>query len=128
MLASYAAVICDTEKLWPSICAYPLPFLNLDFTRPTRFAAVYFPAWFITGEVEASVSYKGVQVRSIPDFLISNQSNPFSSLQVNGRAWFNNTCVNHVMLRTAFSSSLGKCPLVISQVSFILSLHVSRLF
>ena len=50
---------------WSSLGAL-VPFLNIDFLRPTRFSAVYFPAWFVTGEVEANVTYKGIQVRSIP--------------------------------------------------------------
>jgi hypothetical protein len=53
------------KKLLPSIGASILPFLNFDFLRPARFSAVYFPAWLVTGEVEASVTYKGIQVRSI---------------------------------------------------------------
>ena len=66
LLASWAAVTCNLGKLLPSLLAYPLPFLNLGFLRPARFSAAYFPAWFITGEVEARITYKGVRVRSIP--------------------------------------------------------------
>jgi hypothetical protein len=64
-----AFLTCNREKIWPSIggALQVIPFLNHDFLRPARFSAVYFPAWFVTGEVEASVTYKGTQVRSISD-------------------------------------------------------------
>lgn len=68
-LAPLASVTCSNfRKVWPSIGAFTLPFVNFDFLRPARFSAVYFPAWIVTGEVEASVIYKGVQVRSITIF------------------------------------------------------------
>ena len=70
LLSPYAALACNLGKIWPSIGAsigvFSLSFLNFDFLRPTRFSAVYFPAWIVNGEVEASVTYKGFQVRSIP--------------------------------------------------------------
>ena len=56
---------CNLRKMLPSIGAHALPFLNFDFLRPVRFSAVYFPAWFVNGEVEANVTYKGIQVRYI---------------------------------------------------------------
>jgi len=58
-------VACDFQKMLPSLGAHVLPFLNFDFLRPARFSAVYFPAWFVNGEVEANVTYKGIQVHSI---------------------------------------------------------------
>ena len=70
MLAPLAAATCaDVGKMWPSLGAFTLPFLNFDFLRPVRFSAVYFPAWFVTGEVEASFTYKDEQVRSITFYL-----------------------------------------------------------
>ena len=74
MLSPHAAMTCDLGKVWSSLGAYPLKsFINFDFLRPARFSAVYFPAWFVTGEVEASVTYKGIQVRSIFRFLNLDQ-------------------------------------------------------
>jgi hypothetical protein len=68
LLSPFAAAACvnDKRKIMSSFGAFFLPFLNFDFLRPVRFSAVYFPAWIVTGEVEANVTYKGVQVRSIP--------------------------------------------------------------
>ena len=63
-----ATLICTSNfggKWWSPLGAL-VPFLNVNFLRPTRFSAVYFPAWFVSGEVEANVTYKGVQVRSNP--------------------------------------------------------------
>ena len=65
-MAPWAAMTCDLGKIWPSLFSHPPSFLNLNFLRPARFSAVYFPAWFVTGEVEARITYKGFQVRSIP--------------------------------------------------------------
>ena len=64
-LSPFAALTCEIGRFWPSFGACILPSLNFDFLRPARFSAVYFPAWFVTGEVEARVTYKGLQVRSI---------------------------------------------------------------
>jgi hypothetical protein len=70
MLAPWAAATCShLGKMWPSLGAFALPFLNFDFLRPVRMSAAYFPAWFVTGEVEASLIYKGVEVRTITNFL-----------------------------------------------------------
>ena len=67
MLAPFAALTCSHYgKILPSIASIFLPFLNINSMRPVRFSAVYFPAWFVTGEVEASVTYDGVQVHPIP--------------------------------------------------------------
>ncbi|KAF8954611.1 hypothetical protein BDZ97DRAFT_1928054 [Flammula alnicola] len=33
----------------------------LEYKRPTRFSAVYFPAWILNAEIEAKVTYKGYQ-------------------------------------------------------------------
>ena len=63
LLSVWASLTCNVAKFWPSVGALALPFLNFDFLRPARFSAVYFPAWFVTGEVEASITYKGFQVR-----------------------------------------------------------------
>jgi hypothetical protein len=62
MLTVFASMICDPQNYLSFFGAYlSLPFCN-SF-RPARFSAVYFPAWFVNGEVEASITYKGVQVR-----------------------------------------------------------------
>ena len=47
--------------------------------------------------------------RSVP-FLLLNQFSSISLLQVKGSAWFENRCVNHTVLLTALSSSLGFFP------------------
>lgn len=65
LLSPFAAVACNFRKMLPSIGAHALPFFNFDFLRPARFSAVYFPAWFVNGEVEADVTYKGIQVCSV---------------------------------------------------------------
>jgi hypothetical protein len=66
LLSPWAAFISgNMKKVWPS-AATIIPFLDLGYLRPARFHAVYFPAWFVTADVEASVTYKGTQVRSIP--------------------------------------------------------------
>lgn len=64
-------------KVLPSFGAFAFPFLGFDFFRPARFSAVYFPAWFVTGEVEANLTYQGVQVRSIPVSCFSISINPY---------------------------------------------------
>ena len=64
ILAPFAAAVTGNFREIPSSLGALVPFLNIDFFRPARFSAVYFPAWFVTGEVEANVTYKGVQVRS----------------------------------------------------------------
>ena len=128
MLSTWASLTCNIRKFWPSVGALALPFLNFDFLRPARFSAVYFPAWFVTGEVEASVSYKGVQVRSISVCLFRINLILFHLLQFKESAWFDNTCVNHIMLRTTLFFLTWIFPLVISQVTSSLSLFIFRLF
>ena len=68
-VAPLAAMTCSTyREALLSIASFARPSLNLEWFRPARFSAVYFPAWFVTGEVEASVIYKGDLVRSITIF------------------------------------------------------------
>jgi len=74
----------------PSIGAHALPFLNFDFLRPVRFSAVYFPAWFVNGEVEANVTYKGIQGKET--------------------AWFENTYIPGSDMAVLSAAPL-KCPI-----------------
>ncbi|KAF8808730.1 hypothetical protein BYT27DRAFT_7337705 [Phlegmacium glaucopus] len=90
LLSPLAAAACNFRKMLPSIGAYALPFLNFDFLRPVRLSAVYFPAWFVNGEVEANVTYKGIQ---------SNET-----------AWFENTYIPGSDMAVLSAAPL-RCPL-----------------
>ena len=107
-LSIFGSTTCNIQKLLPSFGAHYLPFLNFDFVRPVRFSAVYFPAWFVNGEVEANITYKGAQVRSIFCFIFLGLSwycyraRRLSGLRI--RAWTISCCV------LLSSSSLGIFP------------------
>lgn len=61
-MAKWAAVICDGLNGSAALSALAtfLPFV--DYKRPTRFSAAYFPAWVINAEVEVDVSVRGSEV------------------------------------------------------------------
>jgi len=89
LLSPFAAVACNFRKMLPSIGAHALPIFNFDFLRPARFSAVYFPAWFVNGEVEADVTYKGIQSKET--------------------AWFENTYIPGSDM-TVLSAAPLRCP------------------
>ncbi|KAF8969720.1 hypothetical protein BDZ97DRAFT_214933 [Flammula alnicola] len=67
-MAAHAALLCfcDNATMATSVVIDLLPsFLStpsfLEYKRPTRFSAVYFPAWILNAEIEAKVTYKGYQ-------------------------------------------------------------------
>ena len=106
-MSPLAALACDPAKAWPSFLKFIMPFLNINFLRPTRFSAVYFPAWFVNGEVEARITYENFQeVRSIYSFVYSRF---ICFLQVKLSALFEDTCVIHICV-SSFSSSPGNSP------------------
>jgi hypothetical protein len=68
-LSIFAATACNIRKVPSSVAAFFFPFLNVEPMRPVRISAVYFPTWFVNGEVEANITYKGIQVCSFFCFI-----------------------------------------------------------
>ncbi|KAF8149983.1 hypothetical protein B0H34DRAFT_731983 [Crassisporium funariophilum] len=62
-LAPWASITCDYRPsvVFSSCVNRILPALGLNILRPIKFAPVYFPAWIINAEVEASATYKESQ-------------------------------------------------------------------
>ncbi|KDR76211.1 hypothetical protein GALMADRAFT_247474 [Galerina marginata CBS 339.88] len=59
IMARWGSIMTGGGKAFTSIFASFLPFM--DYERPIRFSAVYFPAWIINAEVDADVIEKDSQ-------------------------------------------------------------------
>ncbi|KAF8638265.1 hypothetical protein AX17_002287 [Amanita inopinata Kibby_2008] len=61
-MAPYASLLLVGKQLIGSLAARFLPGLGFEPLKPTRIAPVYFPAWIVDAELQASVSYGNEQV------------------------------------------------------------------
>ncbi|KAK2463403.1 hypothetical protein APHAL10511_004489 [Amanita phalloides] len=68
-MAPYASILLVFKQVIGSFGARLLPGFGFEPIRPTRIVPVYFPAWVIDGELQASVTYNNTQRTILSQFL-----------------------------------------------------------